>query len=91
MAFAWIPKATVQAAISGIVLTSARNEGLVEGSEYDYETAGRAIVTTAVCAIVITAPLGAILTNTLGPMWLTYDVKKKSKRKPTYNISETEL
>ncbi len=70
MACAWLPKATVQAAISGIVLLEARDNGLVVGSEYDYETAGRAIVTTAVFAIIITAPMGAILTNTLGPMWL---------------------
>ena len=27
----------------------------------------------AVIAVIITAPLGAILTNTLGPMWLNHD------------------
>jgi NhaP-type Na+/H+ or K+/H+ antiporter len=65
MGFAWIPKATVQAAIGGIVLETA----LVEGIE-EYITYGEAMLTTAVFAVIITAPLGAILTNTLGPMWL---------------------
>lgn len=33
------------------------------------------MLTTAVFAIVLTAPAGAILTNTLGPLWLTKDPK----------------
>lgn len=31
------------------------------------------MLTTAVFAIVITAPLGAIMINTLGTKWLEYD------------------
>lgn len=31
------------------------------------------MLTTAVFAICITAPLGAICINTLGPLWLSYD------------------
>jgi hypothetical protein len=31
------------------------------------------MLTTAVFAVVITAPLGAIMINTLGPKWLDYD------------------
>jgi hypothetical protein len=31
------------------------------------------MVTIAVFAIVVTAPSGAILTNTLGPLWLSKD------------------
>ena len=34
---------------------------------------GQVIITTAVFAIIITAPLGAILINTLGEKWLTVD------------------
>jgi len=34
MAFAWIPKATVQAALGGLALTEAQNRGVVEWEEY---------------------------------------------------------
>lgn len=37
------------------------------------------MLTTAVFAIVISAPAGAILTNTLGPMWLEKEEPKASK------------
>jgi hypothetical protein len=35
------------------------------------------MLTVAVMAIVFTAPLGAILINTLGIKWLTYDGEEK--------------
>lgn len=65
VAFAWIPKATVQAALGGMVLAEAQKRNLPE-----YEVYGNAMLTMAVFAICITAPLGAIFINTLGPMWL---------------------
>ena len=69
MAFAWIPKATVQAAIGGLALIQAKEKKL--GQEYlDW---GQAMLTTAVFAICLTAPLGAIFINTLGTKWLEYD------------------
>lgn len=68
MAFAWIPKATVQAALGGMTLSEAQRRGLPEYEEY-----GQAMLTTAVFAICITAPLGAIMINTLGSKWLDYD------------------
>ena len=68
MAFAWIPKATVQAALGGLTLAEAQKRGLPEWEEY-----GQAMLTTAVFAIIITAPLGAIMINTLGTKWLEYD------------------
>lgn len=68
MAFAWIPKATVQAALGGMTLAEAQKRGLPE-----YEEWGQAMLTTAVFAIIITAPLGAIMINTLGTKWLEYD------------------
>ena len=54
MAFAWIPKATVQAAISGIILSEAVKKGYtqeaaaLDESIPDYQTPGQAIVTAAV-------------------------------------------
>ena len=68
MAFAWIPKATVQAALGGLTLAEAQKRDLPEWEEY-----GQAMLTTAVFAIIITAPLGAIMINTLGTKWLEYD------------------
>ena len=68
MAFSWIPKATVQAALGGVTLSTAQANGIPE-----YEEFGRAMLTTAVFAIILTAPLGAILINTLGPRWLACD------------------
>lgn len=74
MAFAWMPKATVQAAIGGIVLDTAISiEGVSDSDRVEYIKYGTIILTTAVIAIVITAPLGAILINTLGIKWLSND------------------
>lgn len=39
----------------------------------EYEKYGLTILTTAVLAIIITAPAGAILINSLGMQWLEYD------------------
>ena len=75
MGFAWIPKATVQAAIGGVVLSEAEKYDLPEYKEY-----GVAMLTTAVFAIVFTAPIGAILTNTLGPLWLSKSENFKRTR-----------
>lgn len=69
MAFAWIPKATVQAALGGICLMRAQENGL----SAQYVEWGQAMLTTAVFAICLTAPLGAIFINTLGTKWLMYD------------------
>lgn len=75
-AFAWIPKATVQAAIGGVILEEVRAD-IPEGELKDeYEDHGLFILATAVIAIVISAPLGSIMTNTFGPKWLTNDKKE---------------
>lgn len=70
IAFSWIPKATVQAAIGGLALRKAKEENLSQ----EYIDWGLAILTTAVFAIVISAPAGAIMINTLGKTWLNHDV-----------------
>lgn len=51
-----------------MTLSTAAKRGLPEYVEY-----GQAMLTTAVFAIIITAPLGAIMINTLGTKWLEYD------------------
>ena len=76
MAFAWIPKATVQAALGAMTLAEAQKR---DPSLEDYNQWiewGQAMLTTAVFAICITAPLGAIMINTLGTKWLKCDKEK---------------
>ena len=73
-AFAWIPKATVQAAIGGIILDTVIKQ-LPEGPvKEQYKEYGLFVLNTSVLSIVISAPLGAIITNTFGPKWLTNDM-----------------
>lgn len=85
--FAWLPKATIQAALGGLVLDMAREqkEKLGERSQ-EYIEYGLEILTVTVFAIVITAPLGAILINTLGPIFLE---KKKEKHKADQEEMDT--
>lgn len=68
MAFAWLPKATVQAALGPIFLDNALKYGLKE-----YEEMGEQILTLAVLSILITAPLGAVSILALGPKLLEAD------------------
>jgi len=68
MAFAWLPKATVQAALGPIFLDNAIKYGLD-----DYKEMGEQILTLAVLSILITAPLGAVSILALGPKLLEAD------------------
>lgn len=73
---AWIPKATVQAALGGIPLEVVRaNIDKHENPELfaKYEKWGLQILTTAVFSILITAPIGLLVIQNLGDKWLSYD------------------
>jgi hypothetical protein len=94
-AFSWIPKATVQAAIGGIVLDTARSlGGISEKNRERYQEYGNIVLTMAVISIILTAPTGAILINTLGEKWLSDDtvweleLKKKMMEGLGYKIGE---
>ncbi|XP_064597587.1 sodium/hydrogen exchanger 9B2-like [Liolophura sinensis] len=64
--FAWLPKATVQAAIGSVALDMAlEKEASEEVVEY-----GRLVLTMAVLIILITAPIGAIAIAVSGPKLL---------------------
>lgn len=65
MAFAWMPKATVQAALGPIFLDNALKYGRTE-----WQPMGEEILTLAVLSILITAPLGAISILAFGPKLL---------------------
>ncbi|XP_006893157.1 PREDICTED: mitochondrial sodium/hydrogen exchanger 9B2 [Elephantulus edwardii] len=65
IAFAWLPKATVQAAIGSVALDTARAHGEKQLEEY-----GMDVLTVAFLAILITAPIGSLLIGFLGPRLL---------------------
>ncbi|XP_042891567.1 sodium/hydrogen exchanger 9B2-like isoform X1 [Penaeus japonicus] len=75
IAIAWLPKATVQAAIGSLALDHIQQSG----SEPDPEdvTRGVKVVTIAVMVILVTAPLGAAAIKLTGPKFLA--------RKPSSN------
>ncbi len=66
VALAWIPKATVQAAVGALALDLARQQSAgTEAIEF-----GTQVVTIAVLAIIVTAPIGAYAIARTGPRWL---------------------
>ncbi|XP_025202540.1 sodium/hydrogen exchanger 9B2-like isoform X2 [Melanaphis sacchari] len=64
---AWLPKATVQAALAPVALDMAR----MMGTDEDKESASR-LLTIAVISILVTAPLGAFGIQWFGPRLLSY-------------------
>ncbi|BFZ03690.1 hypothetical protein BsWGS_06729 [Bradybaena similaris] len=63
--FAWLPKATVQAAIGAVALDTAMAKG-----DTDLMNLGKQILNLAVLSIILTAPLGSLLIAILGPLLL---------------------
>merc|ERR1712106_508094 len=80
MAFAWLPKATVQAALGPIFLDNVikvtEEQWLVLGDKQLWTEMGNDILTLAVLSILITAPLGAVSILGLGPKLLSTNQKK---------------
>jgi NhaP-type Na+/H+ or K+/H+ antiporter len=64
-ALAWLPKATVQAALGAIALSEAHTDRQKE--------MGRAILTISVLAILCTAPVGAAIIGVSGPKLLVLE------------------
>ncbi|XP_056135623.1 sodium/hydrogen exchanger 9B2 [Lampris incognitus] len=65
IALAWVPKATVQAAIGSTALDMARTK-----EDKDLERYGMDVLTVAVLAILLTAPVGALIIGLSGPRLL---------------------
>ncbi|KAK1803531.1 hypothetical protein P4O66_020740, partial [Electrophorus voltai] len=65
ISLAWLPKATVQAAIGSTALDMARTVG-----DQQLEYYGMDVLTVAVLAILITAPIGALSIGLAGPRLL---------------------
>jgi solute carrier family 9B (sodium/hydrogen exchanger), member 1/2 len=66
IALAWLPKATVQAAVGALALDLARHHQA--GAQA--EAYGIQVLTLAVLAIICTAPIGALAIAWSGPRWL---------------------
>ncbi|CAG7834959.1 unnamed protein product, partial [Allacma fusca] len=67
VALAWIPKATVQAALGPVALDAARSFTTIDPVQ---TTLGLQVLTIAVVAILVTAPLGASVITLIGPKLL---------------------
>lgn len=74
VALAWMPKATVQAALGAVPLELIRKNFADDPEKLaEYEKFGMSILTTAVFSILITAPAGLVVIQQLGPRWLEYN------------------
>lgn len=72
VALAWLPKATVQAALGPVALDTLCSSDLDETSDLFLERKqlGLKVLTVAVLVILITAPLGSIAITLAGPRLL---------------------
>ncbi|XP_042569814.1 sodium/hydrogen exchanger 9B2 isoform X1 [Cyprinus carpio] len=68
ISLAWMPKATVQAAIGSTALDMSRSAG-----DEQLQIYGLGVLTVAVLAILITAPIGALAIGLSGPKLLQQD------------------
>jgi len=66
IAFSWIPKATVQAALCSLPLNAIKEKNLGE----EYEKYGLDIINVAILSILLTAPIGGAVVQYLGPYLL---------------------
>ncbi|KAL1503607.1 hypothetical protein AB1Y20_012084 [Prymnesium parvum] len=71
---AWVPKATVQAAVGGAALDLMRERAL--GAEA--EARGALVLMLSVVVILLTAPVGATGIALAGPAWLSHDAREAS-------------
>jgi hypothetical protein len=77
VALAWLPKATVQAAFCSYpydkIYAKPSSDWDSPQQEADYKQWGLDIMTTGGLAILMTAPIGLIIIQKLGPKWLEQD------------------
>lgn len=80
---AWIPKATVQAAIGAVAYDTA-----VERGETDLIPNGKKVLTIAFLAILITAPIGSVIIAMVGPRLLHRSVDQDQEQDLSDPIQE---
>ena len=76
MSFAWMPKATVKAALGPVFL-----DNVIKYGKKEWE-----ILTLAVLSILITAPMGAVCILALGPLLLDKNQQAKDENKDEVEI-----
>ena len=74
---AWCPKATVQAALCSLPLTMIRKSYGIESNNILVEW-GSIIQSTSILAIIITAPIGLLAIQFLGPHLLSRETKSST-------------
>jgi len=78
---AWLPKATIQAALGGVLLAKAESD-----DKYDkYKEDGLIILTGSVFSILLTAPIGSILLTLFGPKLLQKSVNESKANKEAFS------
>ena len=85
VALAWLPKATVQAALGPVALDNLSNSSINEEDPERFEkyhALGLKVLTIAVLVILITAPIGAIAITLAGPKMLKQHAKKEENDQP---------
>jgi NhaP-type Na+/H+ or K+/H+ antiporter len=94
VALSWLPKATVQAAFCSYPYDKIYSKGSDEWDsaeqEADYKKWGMDIMVTGGLAILMTAPIGLIIIQKLGPKWLEQD-KSQGMEKSIDDMVEKEL
>lgn len=88
VAIAWMPKATVQAAIGLVALDTARRQEVVNAVHVEQ---GEKILTMAVLAILVTAPIGAVLISLCGPRLLSVKEKEESREEEEVEVTVSTL
>ena len=89
IALAWIPKATVQAALAAVPLDMVLSSMTAADPLYEeYVTWGKDILTTAVFSIILTAPIGLVVIAQLGPAWLSNDAQDVHEESHSHGKAE---
>ncbi|KHJ84952.1 phosphomannose isomerase type I, partial [Oesophagostomum dentatum] len=82
VAIAWMPKATVQAALAPVVLEAARSRPSSSATYVEY---GVLILTISIMSILITAPFGALAIRLATPVLLKKDEKSTQDGSKQYS------
>ncbi|XP_062598596.1 sodium/hydrogen exchanger 9B2-like [Saccostrea cucullata] len=85
VSLAWIPKATVQAAIGGLALDQATHD-----KDEELKPLGIIVLTIAVLSIMITAPIGALAIAVSGPRCLKHDSEHERRASTSQNEETTD-
>ena len=90
IAGSWIPKATVQAALASTPLDMILEFKRDDPDFSQWKSWGQDITTTAIFAIIITAPIGLVFISYYGDKWLSQDHVKIRVSKDMRDFDQVE-